>query len=104
MNASQTLIRNQFPDIGGLFCTTMGATLDFPKVSQRAKWMQVLHDGNDHWLLVAKGFSSQGEDEICVYDSLDFEPHKRKHAIACISNLVRPSEKEMSYVVKFESI
>ena len=100
MNAAQTLIRNQFPEIGGLNCTTLGATLDFPNINEHAKWMQILHDGHDHWLLVAKGFITSAGDEICVYDSLVFEPHKRKHAIACIACLVRPSKKELNYIVK----
>ena len=48
INAAQTILKKQFPEIGGLFCPTLGASLDYPAVDS-TKWLQILHDGDEHW-------------------------------------------------------
>lgn len=98
INAVQTILRSQFPNIGGLFCTTLGASLDFP-AAVGSQWMQIIHTGtSDHWLLVAYGFQNAGH--IVVYDSLNFQTATRQHTLSCMSSLLKTKEKEMKYVVK----
>jgi hypothetical protein len=75
----------------------LGASLDYP-AADAPKWMQILHDGDKHWLLVAKGFF--GQNHVVVYDSMKFIPDRRRHVIACISSLLRTKEKEFTYIVK----
>jgi hypothetical protein len=65
MNNIQRILKDQFPDIGRLFCCTIGGSLEFPKAIGD-KWMQVVLDSN-HWVLVAKGFFA---DHVTVYDLL----------------------------------
>ena len=57
-------LKRQFPSLGGLYCCTMGATLEFPKATGD-QWLQVVHD-NDHWVLVAKTEAGH----VSIYDSL----------------------------------
>ena len=96
INAAQTLIRKLFPEIGGLFCTTLGATLSFPKASGQ-KWLQILHDGYNHSILVAKGFLHT--DIVTVYDSLTFRPNERQQVVACMSSLLATKERTFKYHV-----
>lgn len=56
INMAQMMMKKNNPDIGGLFCVTIGGSLEFPKVDEE-KWMQIIHTGKDHWVLAAKGFS-----------------------------------------------
>ena len=95
INAAQTMLWRQFPSIGGLFCTTLGASLSFPAAA--GKWLQILHSGTDHWLLAASGFEA---DHVVIYDSLNFQNATRQHVLCCISSLVKTKEKQMRYIVK----
>ena len=72
INAAQTLIRECFPRIGGLFCPSFGNNLEFP-AAQEEKWMQIVHDGENHWLLAARGFLDEKDDSVSIYDSLEFQ-------------------------------
>ncbi|KAI9550671.1 hypothetical protein GHT06_004575 [Daphnia sinensis] len=83
--------------IGGLFCCTIGASLEFPQ-AQGDKWMQIVHDGKDHWVLIAKGFSQP--EHVLVYDSLPSNPWYNNHILSCISSLLKSANKEMTYIVK----
>ena len=94
INLAMELISSQFPLIGGLFCTTLGATLEYP-APQEDKWLQIVHDPNaKHWVVVAKGFF---ESELSIYDSLQFHPDSREHTVNCIRKL---SPKSKSVIAK----
>lgn len=98
INAAQRLLKDASPEVGGLLCCTLGATFDFPKIKEE-KWLQIVHDGVDHWVLVAKGF---GKFDQCVdiYDSLATPKWEKHHILSCMSSLLGTSQQEMSYVVK----
>jgi Ulp1 protease family, C-terminal catalytic domain len=97
INAAQSLIRALDPEIGGLFCTSLGSSLMFPKANSE-RWLQIVHDNAGHWLLLAKGFL--GEEQIQVSDSMYFTPTDRKHVIACMADLLKTEENNFSYIVK----
>jgi polycystin 1L2 len=59
---------------------------------------QVTHDGNDHWVLIAKGFSQP--EHILFYDSLPGSPWYSNHILSCMSSLLKSPNKEMTYIVK----
>ena len=77
--------------------TTLEANLNSPAIHS-PKWMQIIHNGDKHWLLVAKGFSQTSD--LVVYDSMKFAPDRRRHALTYISSLLRTKEKEFTYCVK----
>lgn len=72
---AQMMTKKNNPDIGGLFCVTIGGSLEFPKVDEE-KWMQIIHTGKDHWVLAAKGFSQPAH--VLIYDSLPVMCHCRR--------------------------
>jgi hypothetical protein len=62
-------MRHQFPDVGGLFDKLNGEfKLQFP-ASQKSKWIQIVYDGINHWLVAGYGFPCMPEGTICIYDS-----------------------------------
>jgi len=97
INAAQLILKLHHPDIGGLFCCTMGSLLQFPQ-AEGDKWMQIVHNGSNHWLLVAKGFSQP--DHVLIYDSMPGISWNNEHVLSCMSSLLKSPEKEMTYVVK----
>lgn len=54
INMAQMMMKKNNPDIGGLFCVTIGGSLEFPKVDEE-KWMQIIHTGRitGYWRLKA---------------------------------------------------
>lgn len=56
INRAMEILKKQHPEVGGLFCCTIGGSLGFPQANGQ-QWMQIVHDGSDHWVWVAKGFS-----------------------------------------------
>ena len=89
------MIRNQFPDIGGLYCP--GKNVEFPE-TKSDRWLQIINAQTNHWVLIAKGFLSC--EEVMIFDSLTFEPSKREHVIACICSLVRTEQSTITYLVR----
>ena len=82
INKAQSMVKNHHPEIGGLFCCTIGGSLEFPQ-AQGDKWMQIVNDGDDHWVLIAKGFSQP--EHVLVYDSLPGSPWYSNHIMSCMS-------------------
>jgi hypothetical protein len=92
---AQMMMKKNNPDIGGLFCVTIGGSLEFPKVDEEIS-MQIIHTGKDHWVLAAKGFNQPAH--VLIYDSL---PGINQHPhTSCTSTLLQTKEKKMTYVVK----
>jgi hypothetical protein len=69
MGAATTLMRHQFPDVGGLFDTLNGEFKQQFPASKKSKWIQFLYDGVNHWLVAGYGFPCMPEGTICIYDS-----------------------------------
>ena len=67
INAVQSILHKQYPDIGGFQDTILGQTLNFD-VYQNQPFVQVLHDGNIHWVAVSTINSLPGQ--IFVMDSM----------------------------------
>ena len=94
VNLAMELISDQFHLIGGLYCTTIGAKLEYP-APQEEKWLKIVHNPNAKlWVVVTKGLY---RSELSVYDSLQFNTDSRQHTVSCIHKL-SPSRK--SVVVK----
>ena len=66
INKAQTLLHEQFPVVGGLEDTTLGPIFMFSV--QKGEFVQVLHDGNLHWVCISNICCK--EHEINYYDSL----------------------------------
>ena len=95
INLAMQYISAQFPHIGGLYCTTLGASLEFP-TPMEACLLQIIHDPvAEHWLVAAKGFFDSDDDDLLVYDSLEFTPQSRRHTVKCLRNL-SPSSKTVT--------
>jgi hypothetical protein len=97
INLAQVILKRLHPTIGGLYCSTMGATLEFPP-AQGDQWLQLIHNGSNHWVCVAKGFSQP--NHVLVYDSMPSTPWKNDHILSCMSSLLYTQEKKMTYIVK----
>lgn len=97
INKAQAILKKQHPEIGGLFCCTIGGSLEFPR-AQGDQWLQIVHDGSDHWVLVAKGFIQR--EHVLVYDSSPGHPWRNEHVLSCMSSLLQSPEKEMTYIIK----
>ena len=72
VNAAQGLLKRQFPHINGLQEVGLGRTLFF--VIQTEEFIQVLHNGHDHWVTVSTIGCKAGE--INVFDSLPQPLHR----------------------------
>ncbi len=101
INRAMQMLSQQHPDIGGLYCCTLGASLEYPQATGD-KWMQIIHDGSNHWVLASKGFSKTDRDHVMVYDSSagDLSEWKCDHVVSCMSSLLKTSKKEMIYIIK----
>ncbi|KAI9565306.1 hypothetical protein GHT06_009095 [Daphnia sinensis] len=97
INKAQAILKKQHPEKGGLFYCTIGGSLEFPR-AQGDQWLQIVHDGSDHWVLVAKG--SIQHEHVLVYDSSPGHPWRNEHVLSCMSSLLQSSEKEMTYIIK----
>jgi hypothetical protein len=87
--AMENLIQ-QHPEIGGLYCSTLGGTLEYPQATGE-RWFQIVHNGKNHWLFVAKGFPFS--DHILVYDSGSGDS-ACPHVLSCMSSLIQTSNRE----------
>lgn len=97
INQAQRILKPQYPEIGGLFCCTLGGSLEFPKANGE-KWLQVVHSGKDHFRLVAFGFSDPVK--VLVYESLNKKNWHNEHILSCMSSLFQTPKKEMTYIFK----
>ena len=89
INASQTLLKNQYSYIGGLQNTLLGQNFSF--VPETTEFVQVLH-GAGHWLCVTTVGCKAGE--VKVLDSLySTVPTKVKRQIAVLTRTPSPQLK-----------
>nr|CAH0109598.1 unnamed protein product [Daphnia galeata] len=85
INLAQVILKRLYPAIGGLYCSTLGASLEFPP-AQGDQWLQIIHNGSNHWVCVAKGFTQP--NHVLVYDSAPSNPWKNDHILSCMSSLL----------------
>ena len=65
--AAQNLLHKQ-SSIPGFQDTCLGQSILFE--TQRGEFIQVLHDGHGHWLVVSGYIGEDGSQKIHVYDSM----------------------------------
>lgn len=104
INAASTLLRKQFPGIGALYNTELGSVLKFPPArdTNGEKWLQIIHDRANHWVLAAYGFNEN--NFVSVYDSqrsLKVDPKSatdlvKPHIIKCIAKLLNTDQESFS--------
>lgn len=70
VNAAQVILRQQFPHIQGMQDTLLGSTLTFNVIPHEI--IQILHDGDLHWLLVSTFDCIDGE--VKIFDLLMSPP------------------------------
>lgn len=99
INRAMQMLSQQHPGIGGLYCCTLGSSLEYPQANGD-KWMQIIHDGSNHWVLASKGFSKADQDHVYDSSAGDFSEWKSDHIVSCMSSLLKTTEKEMTYVIK----
>ncbi|KZS16142.1 Uncharacterized protein APZ42_018158 [Daphnia magna] len=96
VNLAMKILKLQHPHIGGLYCSTLGGSLEFPGATGQ-QWLQIVHDGANHWLLIAKGFSLP--EHVLVYDSSP-GVNVRQHVLSCMASLLQTPKRTMTYIVK----
>ena len=65
ISAAQSLLRNDYPNVGGLQPTIFGETLNFEV--QKGKFVQVLNVYGSHWITISNMCSS---DVVSLYGSM----------------------------------
>lgn len=81
VNASQELLKKQFPDLCGLQDTAMGYIMNY-KIAA-GEFIQILHPVNNHWLIVAN--IGLKHPNVAVFDSLyETMPLMVQAQIACL--------------------
>ena len=89
INAAMALMINQFPAVGGFFDTVLASKGAFPK-AVGPKWLQVIFDGVNHWVLAAYGFNCLPVNTVALFDSLRTNGAKpSSFVIACIASLLK---------------
>ena len=63
INAANSILKNQFPKVSGLYNPQLGVDLTFPPTVD--SFIQILHVGGNHWMTVAGGST-----QVHVYDSI----------------------------------
>lgn len=82
INASQKLLKQQFPSICSLQNVDLGQIMAFKILSKNGGFLQILHSLSNHWLTVS---GTGSKSPIKVYDSLNsFIPNMIKCQIACL--------------------
>ena len=89
---SYNIIKNQFPNVRGLYDPTLGWDLEFPAAPSE-KLIQIIRDDKGHWVVASK---SKGEDFVSIYDSFGGSAINQ-HIIGCISSLLRTNRSSFKY-------
>ena len=92
--AAQNLLKKQ-SSMPGFQDTCLGQSMCFE--IQQGEFIQILHDGHGHWLMVSGAITEDGAQEIHVYDSMyaTVGTYTKKQ----IASIVSSSEKEIKLKV-----
>ena len=91
INGVLAIMRQQFPEIGGLYNVQHGEKGNYPAPENKI-WMQIMNNNLCHWLLVVSGFPLCGGNDVAVFDSIGFDCDNDKFSVSTISNLVGNKE------------
>ena len=67
INATQTLLKRQYPDVGALQNTHLGR--DLTSEIELGTFVQILHVHGNHWTTISNMFCMS--NEIAIFDSLN---------------------------------
>eukprot|EP00112_Aurelia_sp_Birch-Aquarium-sp1_P020066 Seg508.17 transcript_id=Seg508.17/GoldUCD/mRNA.D3Y31 product="hypothetical protein" protein_id=Seg508.17/GoldUCD/D3Y31 len=99
INYSQQMLRLQFPDNVGLEDTSRGLELKFSAF--RGKYIQILHDGNLHWVCVSNAFRKSTLDTtVDYYDSLNSNGRISPKVLRLIAQFSFCKEESLKICVK----
>lgn len=82
----------ELKDVGGLYNVNHGSKAQFPSV-QENKFIQVIHDGDKHWLLAIYGFFNYRE--VTIFDSAYHDESLKPFVIASLASLLKTEKKEI---------
>lgn len=88
--AAQNLLYKQ-SSVPGFQDTCLGQSMSFE--IQQGEFIQVLHDGHGHWLVVSGHIGEDGSQEIHVYDSM--YPTVGTYTKKQIASIISSNEKEI---------
>ena len=99
VNYSQQMLRLQFPDYAGLEDTSRGIELKFSVF--RGKYIQILHDGNLHWVCFSNVFRKSASDTtVDYYDSLNNNGRISPKVLRQIAQLSFCKEESLKICIK----
>ena len=67
MTCAQLLLKHQFPQYGGLYCTVLQQSKSLRPLSGQS--LQILHTHGNHWIAVSTVNIEPDVEDIIVYDS-----------------------------------
>jgi hypothetical protein len=91
INGVLAIMRQQFPEIGGLYNVLHGEKGNYP-APENKMWMKIINNNLCHWLLAVSGFPLCGDNDVAVFDSIGFDCDNDKFSVSTISNLVGNKE------------
>ncbi|KZS07391.1 Uncharacterized protein APZ42_028924 [Daphnia magna] len=92
INAAMELIRQKLAEAGGLHYCQWGAMLQYNPANSH-KWIQILHNNRDHWIVACKGFDLAGSNLVLLYESNCSGHQPDQHFIYCIAQIERTKNK-----------
>jgi len=100
IDAAYVLLRNLRDSIGGMYNCRFGEEAKFPK-AEGDKWMQIIHNGSNHWILATKGFFKEKKQvplqTVEVFDSCANKELTNNFSTCSIASLLR-TEDESFYI------
>ncbi len=90
INAASTLLRKlaieNDIEVGGLYNVEFGVSANYPPAL--GNWLQITHNGINHWLLAAHGFGHNEDPlSVTIYDRLKKKGLNR-HVVATCASLL----------------
>ena len=100
MNAASAILREQFPDVGGLFNVQWVVQGGFQHAKEET-WIQFINIKNIHWIMASKGFDGNQEGVIEVFDSQTSQSVCKKYPdvlITALGQLENSTEPKFKFV------
>ncbi len=109
INAALSLLHKKVDqqNIGGLFNVEYGCFAEFPPVN-KPKWLQIIHNGMDHWVLAAHGFVFDGNNDdlalikqrqvVYIFNSLQHVKANPLVVAFCASLLYTKEKEQISFM------
>lgn len=99
IEAAFVLLRTLDPEFSGLFNMFVNGYSGLYPPAESKRWVQILQNGENHWLLSAFGFSESSS--VMIYDSLNAEINDLVKA--SIASLLKTRKASFSYYIVLSS-